>query len=1328
MSNVVLRKLSAPQKLSNNSLLDTIKPLEYSEWLQNNIGIIPNQAHDQYNRYLNDWYDNKKESNDLSVSSNKIKEDYIALLKQLQIIFKDDPSFERISTIDFSSSLDIKTAIPFFAKKLKEIALYYVGQREALKKIKLQYNLTGSNNALNKILYENLLNSFTKKDQNVKISAQEIYNNVPELSSIMSDFVVEIEELFDAENYYDYDNKPDEKGIFDLVTDNPLLFVLRDYIKNEYGVLNTNEVPLSAFTNPLSIFSACEKDKLLNVQSQALLNRKYVGNDIFYLTGGFFDWDIKDVKLDMVPGNNFFYWFSGQQVRHIPEGTYLDVSLSAINYTNATGAPNVSASDIIFVSVGNIVTEGAWLLDTDKIVVNDTMSATMFDGKQFKFPYPGKGTSAEGGYWTGKNLSDLTEDDKRFFPSENTFQETGKKINEIYWAPSPSISAVQSILIQDTSLHSSGAFASQTFQQADKILVYPATFNQNTPVFAGDIEVAWLFDFAQTNIPILLDNNNIYYPLTAYQKESDLFFRYESGQAINLSALDIGNSFSGAVAGDNINNSDLLIKLNSICGPEIEVAWLKGYGLSAFSQNDSVRCNCDGNYLKYYTDWKFENGVTQPGLSFKCDPKGYVRFLWTGPNTNINDIQGFTGFNHDAACEYGKLSHTSSILDLNFLKSNDRGTYEKWKKCTCKAVNYSPMGHKGDTLLAYGYATDFIVEDSMFPEDFNKNFWKGFDDKTYQESSSLAWFKIPNLKEPDIGWGKGTWQTNENTAFTLETGKTYIYYRSDLNRCNFELPYFVINQCYSSCLIDGCNDLDCLPVWQKAKINIEGLYEDAGSISDMTLDSGNFYTYVHRRTSEYSKVILNYSGNRINTVSGSFVTLSAVDPLVTYEGATLINNAINFVMKVPLLSADPYWGASSCLYDEHTRNKQLSFGAVDFRSVADYLQIRQPAPSKMLLTNDAVIEYKLSECNTCFIWEQPLAFDISLAMRQWNKILFDNCIKSDILDYLHQRNCASACVDDVPICLSYCPENICGCAATCFSTKTGITATNIPSDMVFNTELSGIPVYVNYFARNPTTLSFTVTDITNGFPPDGGKWNPPVSSVFVKADEPWKNIINDFYSSVAFEASDANLFSAKELGLFVPSRLASGKYELHNTQKSIRFDTTDPLRLFRTDNYKDDVFNIDSIDSDWMKHKQGQNILGQINPNNHQTFHPYIDGYQHTKNNIFGLGITFDLLSPWNVEAKWNYSTDFPANITGLYPVNCGATSWYNSQYNLSGNIIEWQSDVYGNQYFLLNNSSTRLQSSSSFNDWFVKRTDGVLFQGNIIAEAIINKYKNIMF
>lgn len=1334
MPSIILKNYAQPQALTDTKT-NRVNPLSYQEWLSSNVGIIPGQAEAQYNAYLHSFYGTKKEN--LNVSSNKIKEDYIALLKRLQVIFKDDEEFNRVAKINFESETELKIAIPYFARKLKEIALFYISKREALKKTKLKYNLVGSTDAVEKILHEYLLEAFTKKEHAVTVQDKDLFDHIPALSSVKANFSIQVNELYDMVNYFDkeYSTQNNATGVYDLSSNNPLLFVLEDYIYNFYNAFDLTEVPLSALSNPLSQFVLCETGDGINEQILATIDSKYVGNDLWYLTGGYFDYNRRDVSLNLIQGNNFFYWFSGEYVREIPDGIFQSTPLSSLNWVDATGSPSLSSSDIVFISVGNNI-QGAWLMDTSQIVVNDTMSATMRDGKLFKFPYPSVGMSAENIAWSGPKIEDISEFNKEFFPNEQSFVENQENIKNLYWSDYSSISSVQSIYLQDTHLYESGAFASNNFENADKIIVrreVDTDFIHDTNksmIFNGRLETAWLYNFNQTELPITKGDTSIYYPLTTFNDVSELFFKYDSGADIPLSSLDVGSSFAGAIAGNEIANSDLLIKLDSSCGGVKEAAWLYGVPLSAFSETDIDRCNCNGDYASFFTNWKYAQGTIQSSLFFKNIPGQFQRFVWTGPKTNLNDIRGFSGFEHDSSCPYAQDRNYISLINNNFLDASKKESFEKWKTCTCRAVNYSPLGHSLDSISSYKQFPDIIVKDVRFPAPFGFNSWLGSDLKGFRQSDDVAWFRLEDALEPDFGWGKGSWVKHDGNSFYLEPGQSYIHYRSDLSRCNFELPYFIINEGYCDCLISRCNNTVCLPVWKKAVQDDAGNWVDTGELSDMMMESDSFFTYTHRDSFNFSKTVFTYDNNIVNSVSGDYVTLSAADPLISEIESNISIPSVNFLIKIPLSANNPYWGVASFEEDEDTRNKLKMAGSRDFRVLNEYLQVKQPHLSPILLENNNTIEYKTSNCNDCFIWTEPLKFNIQEPARRWNKIHVDNCVRSELLNYLHGLQC-NPCDITTQKCLSECQEEVvCGCTNLCYPIKVGLTATNEASDLLFNTELSGIPVFVDYFARNDFTLDFTVIDITNGVPPNGGLWVPPVSTIFTKAELPWNNIINDFYPLVASVQTE-NLSSKSELGLFTPNRLFNGKYELRKAIFDIAYleRNAQSFDIIRQETYADGDVNVKQVDASWMKTKGNNFYSGNVRVDGKQTYYPYTTNYEMTHFNNFGLYDNNDSeFSPWDENGEWKNEDRYPANFRGQHNINCGQNGWYNQQLNLTGNVVEWQNDIFGNQYFLLNTNSTRMEKSEIYSTFYTKDINGNVLPARLSLSAVYNKYKNALF
>jgi len=1251
MPSIVLRKIAQPQQISSRDIFNTPTPLNYKDWLAQHIAVIPNDAQKQYEQYLLTFYTKKEDQTVAKAAS--IKKDYLSLIEKLTTIFKYDKDFQRYAKVDLSSNTELKIAIPFYAKKLKEIAVYYINHRDNIKQSKLHYASVGSEVGVERFLYKNLLNLFTKKP----FSAGGLYStdNV-DLSAVSPFFKIQIEELYDTTNY-------SKENVLDI---NPLLCVLDGYVSNI--CTQFNDITTDNNNAPLESIFLCDTD---NPDSNDLIRQsweKYLGTDLYYMSGGGSVFNSAEVSLALQNGNNFFYWFSGENADEIPEGRYNDIALSALDWSGATGASHFSAADIVFVNYGNLKTEAAWLMSAAKYTYDTEMVATISNKREFKFPYPGIGLSAEGGVWTGRLIIDNYEEDKRFFPNEISYQNNQKEIEKLYWSSTVTNSAVQPTNIQTLSLEQCGAYASNKFKMADKLYIRrpigELTNNDQNPngVFTGDIDIAWLYKFNQTQIPVNVGDTNIYYPLTSFDNLDDLYYEYESGDDIPLSAIPVNESFSGAIAGDDVLTGDMLIKLKAPCGPEIEAAWLKGVPLR-FSQNIYLNnYTCGENQLtQYYTQWNYISGTTQPGIAFRTDQGEYVRFVWSGGDIDINNVKGFTGFIHDPSCEYTQLNHDSSILDVNFLSVNDTERYERWKKCSCKSVNYSPLGHQGEHLRIRKVTPDFIVPDTQPDKAFNLVDWRGNDGKAYTESTDLIRFRPDHLMEKDIGWNKGRWVRPSNIPFILETGKSYIYYRTNLDSCNYSLPPFIINQGYSTSTIktDTCDIINSVPSWYKAVKNSKGEWIDTGILSDMVLDSGSFFTYVHRNSYVIAKQKLLYNGADVTPISGDYITVFKDDTNITYEKIIFSSPAVNFLIKIPLLNNSAYWAKAE--YGD--KEKPVQKTTDDNRNVSEYLQLSQPLPSNIVLTEQNVIRYELSECNQCFIWKQPITLQVSNSEMRWNKISIDDCVYSDVLNYLHER-ADKFCNSYTPQCYSECQEfSICGCGDFCETSKTGVTATGIPADIILNTELSGIPVFINYFARNQFNLKFDVTDLTAG-----SIHHQPLSGLLTKAAKPWNNLLNDKTANFLYKQIDDNLLTNRQLGLMVPQRLGLGKYELANAlhPEQVAVNGISAIRLNRFDH----PLEPEQIDS-----RKYKNNIGVPLVNGKQTYHPYTIGA--------------------------NDLTD------------------------ISNDLLDWQTDIFGNQYYLVSKKSNSLTSIGSLS---VKSPDGILYDGAKYLSAIFDKYKAITF
>jgi len=195
--------------------LNTTSPLTYTTWLKYQSSLNPDSAPELYTEYLHEWYAN----NTLLTTgnSNALKDNYIQLLKDLSFLFGTKEKDLFLANLDYTNDEEIIFAIPYFVKKLKEICKIFSYKRESVKNAKLKYNLIGSNQGLEKLLYEYILNGFTQKENNItQVPISSLAQYFPALSSVNGNFFIELEELHDSQSYHDSDPSVSINEYFDV--------------------------------------------------------------------------------------------------------------------------------------------------------------------------------------------------------------------------------------------------------------------------------------------------------------------------------------------------------------------------------------------------------------------------------------------------------------------------------------------------------------------------------------------------------------------------------------------------------------------------------------------------------------------------------------------------------------------------------------------------------------------------------------------------------------------------------------------------------------------------------------------------------------------------------------------------------------------------------------------------------------------------------------------------------------------------------------------------------------------------------------------------------
>ena len=306
MANKLIKYTKTQNIASDTGLVnDQNNPYTFINWIERNISVIPGKEKIQYENYVKDWYTNKNQE---IPTKESVKEDYINLLKQLTVAFKSEADAIWASDINFEDPKEVEQVIPFYASKLKEIAIYLINKREAVRRAKLKYNMTGTYTAIERIFYEYLLKAFTKRqfpgnEYITNVTDVSVLNAMPDLSAVRAGFQITIEELYDNASYFDRDPTLPASAYFTFNNDATAFLDNLNIAPSDYEWLYSTGVSQLCANNPLlwSVDNVINQYKagiplsavelydsdVLNDYNRIKLTNKYIGEQQYILSGGY---------------------------------------------------------------------------------------------------------------------------------------------------------------------------------------------------------------------------------------------------------------------------------------------------------------------------------------------------------------------------------------------------------------------------------------------------------------------------------------------------------------------------------------------------------------------------------------------------------------------------------------------------------------------------------------------------------------------------------------------------------------------------------------------------------------------------------------------------------------------------------------------------------------------------------------------------------------------------------------------------------------------------------------------------------------------------------
>lgn len=296
----------------NKAGLDKTSPFTFKQWLTYNNKIFDTAEIflNRYQTYLNSWY--SVQNNKELTNNTSIKDLYVTLLKEivLNYITPDEKRF--LTNIDFNNNRELVTVIPFFAKKIKEICLYYSTLRDDVKTAPVKNNLRGSNYGIQKGIYNEISKALEAADITDIIKTLNV-----SLSDIRNNLNIGVEELYDTSDYYfdispnvpltAYNPSGDRKTYFELNVYDSDPYVSLDFSRSIIQAITSypfflEELGTNNFTITSPVSSAEQfyylKDsdfvntvntstrENLNLNTKKLGIEKYIGTDFYYVSTG----------------------------------------------------------------------------------------------------------------------------------------------------------------------------------------------------------------------------------------------------------------------------------------------------------------------------------------------------------------------------------------------------------------------------------------------------------------------------------------------------------------------------------------------------------------------------------------------------------------------------------------------------------------------------------------------------------------------------------------------------------------------------------------------------------------------------------------------------------------------------------------------------------------------------------------------------------------------------------------------------------------------------------------------------------------------------------
>ena len=300
MSNQSIRTVLVKYSITNPGIKDgvyrdTISPFSFLDFINNTqADYSPDEYSSYYSQYLQTWYSNQDTSEE--EQQVQFKDYYRQFIREIVINYTTETEKRFLEKIDFNDPADLDIAIPFFANRLKDIALFYKKKRDEGKYVVDRNKLKGSSTGLEKAIFDNIYNFLFNTEDALDTQNDTVFAAVEDLGVKVEEFVDVYGDYFDlpVEGESDNINPVDTKYYLDPSGINAITAAGNNFLTN----LRTFRINPPLIT-PDEFDAICDPDnELIQLENQyrvggltlaqfyslkRLLISKYLGTDIYFI-------------------------------------------------------------------------------------------------------------------------------------------------------------------------------------------------------------------------------------------------------------------------------------------------------------------------------------------------------------------------------------------------------------------------------------------------------------------------------------------------------------------------------------------------------------------------------------------------------------------------------------------------------------------------------------------------------------------------------------------------------------------------------------------------------------------------------------------------------------------------------------------------------------------------------------------------------------------------------------------------------------------------------------------------------------------------------------